>query len=82
MKLPRESARILYAMHAGAALKAHRTLDGEKTHILHALDGSDEVVGRAAVEHLKRHKLIVSNLKFPAATYMLTEEGRRQAAAL
>ena len=62
-------------MHAGATLKAHRTLDGEKTHILHPLHGPAEAVERAAVETLKRRGLIASNLKFPAATYVLTERG-------
>ena len=66
---------ILRAMLDGAALKAHRTLDGEKTYTLHPLDGTDEIVERAAVETLKRHGLIISNMKFPAATYGLTEEG-------
>ena len=75
MKLPLESARILRALLAGATLKAHRTLDGAKTYTLHPLDGPDEIVDRAAVESLKRHGLIRSNLKFPAATYVLTEEG-------
>lgn len=79
MKLPLESAHILRALRAGATLKAHRTLDGAKTTILHPLDGPVEIVCRAAVESLKRHGLIASNLKFPAATYVLTEDGMAQA---
>ena len=66
---------ILRALLDGATLKAHRTLDGEKTYILHPLDGPDEIVDRAAVEHLKQQGLIASNMKFPAATYVLTERG-------
>ncbi len=75
MRLPAESARILRAMVAGATLKVHRTLDGAKTHMLHPLDGPAEPVSRAAVEHLARHGLIASNMKFPVATYVLTERG-------
>ncbi len=75
MRLPAEAARILRAMLAGATLKAHRDLDGAKTHMLHPLDGPAEPVSRAAVEHLARHGLIASNMKFPVATYVLTELG-------
>ena len=66
---------ILRAMHTGATLKAHRTLDGEKTYVLHPLDGPDEIDERAEVETLKRHGLIASNMKFPVATYVLTKHG-------
>lgn len=82
MRLSSESTRILRTMLAGATLKAHRTLDGEKTYTLHPLDGPDEAVERAVVETLKRHGLIASNMKFPAATYVLTEKGLWHAAAL
>ncbi len=71
---------ILRAMLDGATLKAHRTLDGQKTYALHPLDGPDEIVERAAVEALKRQGLIASNMKFPAATYVLTECGVATAA--
>jgi hypothetical protein len=60
-------------MRAGATLKAHRTLDGEKVHRLHLLDGPAVDVDSAAVERLKRRGLIASNMKFPAAVYLLTE---------
>ncbi len=66
---------ILRAMLDGATLKVHRTLDGKKTYTLHPLNGPDEIVDRAAIETLKRHGLIASNMKFPAATYVLTERG-------
>jgi DNA-binding transcriptional regulator PaaX len=56
-------------------LKAHRTLDGEKVHRLHPLDGPPEQVDSAAVERLKRRGLIASNMKFPASVYLLTERG-------
>ncbi len=68
-------------MLAGATLKAHRTVDGTKTHMLHPLDGPAEPVDRAAVETLKQHGLIASNMKFPAATYVLTERGVTAAAS-
>jgi hypothetical protein len=80
MKLPPEPARILRAMAAGATLKAHRTVDGDKTHQLHPLNGPAQTVPRADVDFLKDHGLIRSNMKFPAATYLLTERGVRAAA--
>ena len=56
-------------------LKVHRTLDGEKVHRLHPLDGEPETVERHVVESLIALDLIQSNLKFPAATYVLTDKG-------
>ncbi len=75
MRLSPVHRHILRAMLDGATLKVHRTLDGEKAHILHPLDGPDEIVDRGAVEHLRQHGLIASNMKFPVATYVLTELG-------
>ena len=62
-------------MRDGATLKVHRTLDGEKVHQLHPLDGEPETIRRDLVESLVALGLIQSNLKFPAATYVLTEKG-------
>jgi hypothetical protein len=75
MRLTPDQRRILRAMHDGATLKAHRTLDGEKVHRLHPLVGEPELVDAALVESLRDLGLIQSNLKFPAATYILTERG-------
>lgn len=73
MKLTAGQRRILDAMRDGATLKAHRTVDGEKVHRLHPLDGTPVEVDSRDVESLKRRGLIVSNMKFPAAVYLLTE---------
>jgi hypothetical protein len=75
MNLSPAQRRILRAMRDGATLKAHRTLDGEKVHRLHPLAGEQEPVDAALVESLHDLGLIRSNLKFPAATYILTERG-------
>ena len=82
MKYSSAQAAILRAMSAGAALKSHRTLNGEKTHKLHPLDGPPQAVDRRAVESLRREGLIQSNQKFPAATYLLTDRGLIVAATL
>ena len=49
-----------------------RTLDGAKQHTLHPLDGAPAyTVADRDVEALVRAGFIASNLKFPAATYVL-----------
>ncbi len=67
---------LLRALLNGATLKAHRYLDGTKAHRLHALEGNTRDVSESLVDGLKRRRLIESNKKFPAATYLLTERGR------
>jgi hypothetical protein len=83
MRLGRQENEILAALVSGYQLKSHRYLDGQKAYTLHDT-GSDATrpVLVATVERLRDRGLIVSNMKFPAATYMLTEEGERVAASL
>jgi hypothetical protein len=57
----------------GATLKVHRDLDGHKAHLLHPLAGEPTPVPSELVESLRNLGLIQSNLKFPAATYVLTD---------
>jgi hypothetical protein len=65
---------ILKAMLDGATLKVHRDLDGDKQHLLHPLHGDPQPVAAGLVESLRDRELIQSNLKFPAATYLLTDK--------
>lgn len=79
-KWPRSTAAedaLLRKMAEGATLKVHRELDGSKVHRLHPLSGPVQTVDDDAVWGLKRRGLIESNMKFPVATYLLTEKGRR-----
>lgn len=86
MKLAPAPARLLAAIAAGHVLKVHRTLDGEKAYRLHWLNhdeiegGMDEVAA-ADVESLMVRGLIASNMKFPAATFLLTDAGQAAAQA-
>jgi hypothetical protein len=64
---------ILTAIRDGGTLKIHRDLDGDKQHVLHPLDGEPQPVDAGLVESLRDLELIQSNLKFPAATYLLTD---------
>ena len=65
---------VLTALQCGAVLKVHRTMDGAKIHKLHRHGESPTVVASAVVQRLIRKKLLQSNMKFPAATYLLTNQ--------
>jgi hypothetical protein len=83
MRIGRDEKETLAALVSGYQLKSHRYLDGEKVYRLH--DTATEAtrpVSLATVERLRTRGLIVGNMKFPAATYMLTTEGERVAASL
>ena len=73
MHLTPAQRSLLQAMSDGATLKSHRDLDGQKFHLLHPLHGEPQRVPPALVESLRDLGMIQSNLKFPAATYVLTE---------
>ena len=68
---------MLQAIAGGWTLKAHRYLDGRKEYRLHPLHGPSKIVAPRLVEALVEHGLIDSNKKFPAATFWLTDTGRR-----
>ena len=72
--------RLLHALLRGDTLKSHRYLDGGKEYRLHPLN--DEAVGVPPqdVRLLEDRGLLLSNQKFPAATLILSERGRRAAA--
>jgi uncharacterized protein YjhX (UPF0386 family) len=83
MKFSAQEKRVLIALAQGIVLKSHRTIEGEKLYQLHAMDGSPlEEIGPEVMERLKEARLIDSNKKFPAASYLLTDRGREEASAL
>jgi hypothetical protein len=82
MKLSKAQREVLRALVQGCTLKSHRYLDGTKVYKLHPLDGPAQTVQRPTVDALRAHGLIQGNHKFPAATYLLTNQGREIAAAL
>jgi hypothetical protein len=82
LRVDETQQRVLLALASGAMLKVHRTLDGEKAHRLHAGDGTGTEVDAAVVASLLVQGLIESNMKFPAATFLLTEAGVAAAAQL
>jgi hypothetical protein len=83
MRLSAGEKSVLRALVSGSRLQSHRELDGGKRYSLHALTGeADQPVSAAVVERLRTSGLIESNMKFPAATYLLTSEGAKVAASL
>ena len=82
MKLSKTQQKLLYALITGSTLKSHRYLDGRKITQLHPLAGPAETVRWSTVQVLIDRGLIDSNKKFPAATYLLTEQGRQVAEGL
>ncbi|MBX3053311.1 MAG: hypothetical protein KF753_17640 [Caldilineaceae bacterium] len=66
---------VLAALLEGWTLKSHRTLDGQKAYRLHGLNGEIIDVADGVVDGLAAAKLLQSNQKFPAATYLLTQKG-------
>ena len=74
-----DGKQLLMALLAGETLKSHRNLDGDKQYLLHNLDGTTRPIDPYTVNQLCKKRLIGSNQKFPAATYILTELGRKLA---
>ena len=78
MRLNHEQRRILQALQRGCHLKVHRDVDGGKVYRLHCPTESGdaaEVVDSADIDGLERRGYLQSNMKFPAATLLLTERG-------
>lgn len=83
MRLRDAHKAILIALQSGSRLQVHRDLDGAKVYRLHARgDASSQELPAAVVMYLERHGLIESNMKFPAATFLLTDKGVHLAAQL
>lgn len=88
LPLLKQQRHVLVAIVNGAHLKAHRHLDGQKVHKLHFVqpdlgqDNQELVIADAVVDNLRSRGLIDSNMKFPAATYLLTDKGAEVARKL
>lgn len=73
--LSAEQQAILIALTRGQTLKSHRNIEGDKTYTLHALDGTTQPISMDAVLDLRARRLVETNHKFPAATFLLTTAG-------
>ena len=79
MALTDSQIQLLLAIAHGLRLKDHRDLDGHKGYVLYNSDDVGKPITAQDVEALTDAGLISSNKKFPAATYWLTEEGKKLA---
>ena len=70
-----ESQKLLLSLAAGATLKSHRDIEGRKSYKLHPLRGAATSVRYRVVQKLRHKRLLETNQKFPAATFLLTEKG-------
>lgn len=66
---------LLSRLQLGAVLKVHRTVDGDKVFRLHQAGAPDQEIAAALVAALTDRNLLQSNMKFPAATFLLTDKG-------
>ncbi len=83
MQLSAAHTQIIGELARGSRLQDHRNLDGDKVYQLHPLGAALSVVIDAALmADLQRHHLLASNMKFPAATYLLTDKGMALAKSL
>ena len=71
--------KLLHALLCGHTLKSHRYIDGGKEYRLHPLNGEANSVPGQVVRSLEEKGFLLSNQKFPAATLILSEKGRRTA---
>jgi hypothetical protein len=78
--LSKRQKDVLHLVQTGWTLKSHRYLDGEKIYRLHSLSGEVMDLPDRVVEPLIERGLFQSNQKFPAATLLLTPQGRVMAA--
>lgn len=67
---------LMSKLSQGWTLKSHRNIDGEKRYALYDLDGGESAVDYAQVQKLLKLKIISTNQKFPAATFLLTNLGQ------
>jgi len=73
---------VLRALMEGSTLKSQRTLHGQKHYRLHPLAREPEKIDAAVIDRLTARGLLLSNQKFPVATFLLTERGRSVARRL
>ena len=72
---------LIKQLAEGYTLKSHRFLDGTKNYKLYAPDGGERPIDWEQVQRLLEFKIISTNQKFPAATFLLTSKGQQLANA-
>lgn len=67
---------LIAQLNDGFTLKSHRYLNGEKRYELTSPQGEAVEVEWKQVQKLLKLKIITTNQKFPAATFLLTRLGQ------
>lgn len=67
---------LIRKLSDGYTLKSHRYLDGVKHYSLYSPDGGSTDLNWTQVQKLLKLKIITTNQKFPAATFLLTNLGQ------
>ncbi|MCA9980100.1 MAG: hypothetical protein KDD89_04690 [Anaerolineales bacterium] len=83
--LTKAEKKLLTAVANGQTLKSHRYLDGTKQYKLwpppnESDAATPETIPYEMVQSLLEKKLLTTNQKFPAATFLLTNAGKRRVA--
>jgi hypothetical protein len=82
VQLSSEERQTLIQLLSGSTLKSHRDIEGNKVYHMHPLEGNANVISAESVLALRRKRLIETNHKFPAATFLLTSAGEATAQEL
>ena len=82
MKLSASQKELLTTLAQGHTIKSHRFLDGRKLFRLHGPGGPLHELAPDLVTSLYDSGLLATNMKFPAATFFLSDAGATAAAAL
>ena len=75
-RLSTADLELINRLSDGFNLKSHRNLEGEKNYVLYSPDGDQVNLNWKQVQKLLRLKIITTNQKFPAATFLLTNLGQ------
>lgn len=67
---------LIGSLNDGFMLKSHRYLNGEKRYTLYSPEGRKRDLSWQQVQKLLDFKIITTNQKFPAATFLLTNLGQ------
>ncbi len=79
-RLTEADLHLLRAIAEGATLKSHRTIDGDKAYRLYPPEGEPREIPFDQVQRMLDGRLLTTNQKFPAATFLLTSRGQKAVA--
>ena len=75
-RLSTSDFELIGKLSDGYLLKSHRNIEGQKRYALYSPDGEETERSWRQVQKLLKLKIITTNQKFPAATFLLTNLGQ------